>query len=194
MPDVLDYSSHENLPAGLRIETDGAVTRLYCALPRWTSLISALINLSAFAASVGLLTSMVIFYRRLMIPELRGEMWAIFDVQILECVVFLAVGIYQLLWHRKWSRTPRILEVSPEGLTDLRPGFWRLRRRFVARDRINRVETTRGRSVIPGIPDRLTLVVHVDDSWKFREVRLATRNADDARRARDALAKALGLP
>ena len=121
-------------------------------------------------------------------------MWGSLDGQILQCVLFLAAGIYELLWHRKWSRTPRILQVSPEGLTDLRPGFWRLRTRFVARDRINRIEMTRGRSVIPGIPDRLTIIVHVDDSWRFRNLKLATRNKDQAQRARDALAKALGLP
>ena len=189
---VLNYFPREVLSAGFRIETDGPATRLYrAAPPQWPRIVAAVACFVAVVLNTGLLLRVVL---RIPLAIMRVPLVTGFILEIsLENLFFLAAGGWQLLWHYRWGRTSRVLEATPDGLTDWRPGFFRLRTRFIPKDRIKQFQIRRRRGVIPGFPDRLTLVVHLHNSWLPRLCELTTGNIDEARHVRDILAASLGL-
>jgi hypothetical protein len=193
MPDgVLDYSSHENLSAGFRIEIDGPVTRVYRAPPSiWPRMFSAIASFAPGAMYAWFLVRLFQLFPHSMLL-VRPVLWLIAELVVGSCI-WVLMGTLELLWIRKWSRTPTVLEASPQGMTIVRPGVWRLRTRVIPRSLIKRIELKHARSAIRGLPDRMDLFVILSRGWPRRWY-LRTRNIADAQHARDALAKALGLP
>ena len=189
MPDgVLDYSSHEHMPSGFRLETDGPVTRLYILHARsWWKVVDIVgcFSVSALCAAV---VSAFLFvtppsYRRQ--PDLREAFWEF----VVGGFLWFTLGLSKVLWQRRWGRTPTIIEASPKGLTSRRPFIWRLRTRFTPREKITQIKIWR-----PTRISRISLRVVATSKWRPRIIFLRTRNMADAQRVRDALAAALGLP
>jgi hypothetical protein len=189
---VLDYSSHENLSTGLRVEIDGPVTRVYLARgSRWPAILFATLCFLGAAEDVGALVMFLHWFGRPLFANPDGR--HLVRTFALGGTMMLAAGIAILLWSRKWRRTSTILEASPEGLAFFRPVVWRFGRRFYPQTRITRIESKHARSAIRGLPDRMDLLVTLSRGWPPRW-NLRTRSLEEAQRARDALAKALGLP
>jgi hypothetical protein len=187
---VLNYFAQDSEFEGIRTEADGPATRLYLGPPaKWPKLVVAAVCFLALAVNS-------VFVMRVLLRTpaaiLAGPILSQFYLEMgIENFVWLAVGTWALLWQRKWGRTSRVLEAAPAGLTDWRPGFWRLRTRFIPNDRIERLEVCRAQSIIPGASDRLTLAVHMKNAWLPYRCELPTQNAAEAQSARDILAAAI---
>jgi hypothetical protein len=190
---VLNYYSHEIQSDDFRIDVDGPVTRLHnAAPPQWPRIVAAAVCFVAFAVNAGLCVDLS---ERLPLAKLPRPMVVAFLGQIAwqNCFWF-AAGVWQLFWQHKCVRVPRVLEASPSGLIDWRPGLWHCRARFTPRDRIKRVVMRQDHSVFPGLSDRLSLVVYLKKGRLPHVSELATHDVELARRARAALAAAMGLP
>jgi hypothetical protein len=194
MPDgVLNYFTHERLSVGFRLESDGPATRLYrAAPPQWPRIVCAVSCFIAVSLNTGLVLRVATRVPHVLwrLPTFTG-----FIAEIaVENTFFLIAGVWQVLWHYRWRRTMRILEATPDGVSDTRPGLLRARTSFFPKDQIRQVELKRNESVIRGLPDRLTLIVHLKNAWVPRRCELATRNVELAEHVRHALAASLGLP